>query len=478
MSNVPTASEILTAIATESPWFPSQLVTSAKQEVEEIVIRLMQAQLIEARDWIKGQGQGFGLTAEGRRALVDPTLLPRLLSGETVALHEAPPSPTTYDRGERARSAYYTPERPLITQALILLNIVVFLIGLGIAWRVGSGRLAYLNGHDMNTLVKLGAESGDRLVAGEWWRLGTANFVHVGFVHLLLNIYCLGIVGSLAENLWGRWRFAVIYLVSGLAGSSLAMMLQPVSLVAGASGATWGVMTSLAVWLYQYRQHFETDFVSDFAKRLAFAIILNGAFSFFPRVSWHGHLGGALSGAAMAIALDWIRPGYPRRTKAGIVAAIGIPVAVIGCLLFVASHSRAWRPLIGYEAAKQQAKFRISVEAELNTISPKAIQSLLNDAIHSLTNVTRHPKLEKRAQDMLTQATALQERAGSLSAGCYAADMPQKLAAYCDAVKECCQRLINFYLLEGNRQSPVLEMIPQIEHRWNDLFTNRWMENR
>ena len=189
---------------------------SRRESLDDAPAKLWQAQLIEACDWEKGLGQGFGLTADGEKAAKEPALLARILAGQTVEteLRDRPAAPTTYDRGERARAAYYVSERPLVTQSLMLVNIAVFLFGLSIAWKSGAGRMTYANGQDIGTLIKLGAVSGDALLRGEWWRLGSANFVHVGLVHLMLNVYCLGMVGRSPR-------------ISGAAGGSCSSTSSP-----------------------------------------------------------------------------------------------------------------------------------------------------------------------------------------------------------------------------------------------------------
>jgi rhomboid protease GluP len=476
----PTAADVLAWIAADSPWFPARHAQSsgASRELYDAAIGdLMQAQLIEARDWVKDLGQAFALTDNGVRALRDPAVLARHLAGPSLEPAPVePPHPTTYDRGERARQAYYSPGRPFVTQILLLLNIVVFFIGLIIAWKDGSGRMAYLNGHDATTLMKLGAVSGDALVRGEWWRLGAACFVHVGIVHLLMNLYSLGLLGALAESLWGRWRFLLIYFASGLAGSSLAMGHNPNSLMAGASGAIWGLMTSLAVWLFRYRQHFDADIVSEFGRRLAFAIILNVAVSFMPNVSWQGHFGGALGGVAMAVALDWIRPGYRRRTRAGIAAAVGIPIAIVAALFAVALRSEAWRPLLVREATRQQVRYLQGLQPELDA-NNLAAQTLFASTVRAGKNITRYPKLEAQARELLTQIASLRQRVKEQPRPPrLIADLPQKAEAYGEALNNFAQATIDYLVSEVKSPNALLEAKQALDERWADLFGNRWVK--
>ena len=86
-------------------------------------------------------------------------------------------------------------------------------------------------------LVSLGANDAQRVTAGEFWRLFTANFLHIGLVHIAFNLYALYIVGTEVEMFYGPWRFLAIYLLTGLSGA-LASYAFTYGLSAGASTAT------------------------------------------------------------------------------------------------------------------------------------------------------------------------------------------------------------------------------------------------
>jgi len=91
-------------------------------------------------------------------------------------------------------------------------------------------------------LLNAGAVSAPELLRGEWWRLAASAFVHIGAVHLLANLLMLAVLGSVSERIWGRGRFAAIYLGSALVGAAAAMAIRPLTegapaVVAGAAGA-------------------------------------------------------------------------------------------------------------------------------------------------------------------------------------------------------------------------------------------------
>jgi membrane associated rhomboid family serine protease len=122
----------------------------------------------------------------------------------------------------------------LVTQAIFGINVAVF-IGM-----VLSG--ASPMGPSSESLLAWGANYGPYTLSGEWWRLLTSCFVHLGILHIGFNMWCLWSLGELAERLYGRATFACVYLLCGIAGSlgSLWWHTTPV-MSAGASGAIFGI---------------------------------------------------------------------------------------------------------------------------------------------------------------------------------------------------------------------------------------------
>lgn len=138
-----------------------------------------------------------------------------------------------------------TAARPVVTSALIAVNVVVFA-----AMTVSGVSPVEPTTQD---LLNWGASYGPYELATEWWRLFTAMFVHIGFLHILLNMYCLYSLGPLAERIFGRWRFLALYLLSGVGGDVASVALHPTIVAAGASGAIFGVAGALLPVLH-FRQ--------------------------------------------------------------------------------------------------------------------------------------------------------------------------------------------------------------------------------
>jgi len=180
-----------------------------------------------------------------------------------------------------------------LTYLLIFINLGVFLVEtvLGILW--GAGLNATTN---TCMLLLFGAKFNLFIQAGQYWRLITPIFLHIGIFHLLVNMFALRILGSDIESLFGTGRFLIIYLVSGV-GGTIASMVFNSSISAGASGAIFGLIGAEAVFLYINR-HSLGLFSDQRLQSLLGIIIINLLFGFAtPGIDNAGHIGGLLTGA-------------------------------------------------------------------------------------------------------------------------------------------------------------------------------------
>jgi rhomboid protease GluP len=125
----------------------------------------------------------------------------------------------------------------LVTPAIVGINGVVFLL-----MTLDSGALLL---PPVETLIDWGANYGPRTLDGQAWRLLTSTFVHIGIIHIALNMWVLWNIGQLVERLAGNVGFLILYLLSGLFGSLASVFWNPAVLSAGASGAVFGAFGGL-----------------------------------------------------------------------------------------------------------------------------------------------------------------------------------------------------------------------------------------
>jgi rhomboid protease GluP len=155
-------------------------------------------------------------------------------------------------------------------------------------------------GHGDHALFRLGANVRSLTWHGDWHRLFTAGFLHVGFWHLLFNVSFISVFGGLVERAIGPARFLVVYLLSGVMGSSLSSVFDFMSV--GASTSAFGLVGALGLMQYRYANALPA--ASRMRATQWFVLVgLNAALPFmFPNISWSGHVGG-LVGGVLACAL-------------------------------------------------------------------------------------------------------------------------------------------------------------------------------
>jgi len=171
--------------------------------------------------------------------------------------------------------------KPLFTYFFIALQLIMFLI-------------LELNGgsKDPQTLIEFGAKYNPLMIEGEWWRLVTPIFLHIGILHLLMNTLALFYLGMAVEKMFGRLRFIFIYMISGITGS-LASFLFTSNLSAGASGAIFGCFGALLYFGVLYPK----IFFRTIGTNIIAVILLNLVLGFtIPGIDNAGHIGGLVGG--------------------------------------------------------------------------------------------------------------------------------------------------------------------------------------
>jgi membrane associated rhomboid family serine protease len=176
-------------------------------------------------------------------------------------------------------------------------------------------------------------------VGDQWFRLFSAIFLHAGLLHLAFNMYVLYLLGPSLERVLGHARFLTLFLVSGLGGSVASYAFSPIrTLSVGASGAIFGLM---AAWIVVSRR------LNADATQVLVLLAINVALGFFlPGVDWRAHLGGAATGAVVALALTHGHQ-QPGRVRVGpqVLGVLAVVVVLIGLTLWRTEAIRALIPV-------------------------------------------------------------------------------------------------------------------------------------
>ena len=186
--------------------------------------------------------------------------------------------------------------KPVLTYALIAVNVLIWL-AMEFEGRSRGGS------ENPEVLLQFGAMFGPLIAAGEYWRLFTAMFLHVGVLHLAFNGFGLFIFGRMVEGIYGPIRFAIIYVLAGLFGSVASYLLNSIAIGAGASGAIFGVLGALAAFFLARREELGEAGRQNLMGLLVIAGI-NLVFGFSqPGIDNWAHMGGLAAGFALGMTL-------------------------------------------------------------------------------------------------------------------------------------------------------------------------------
>ena len=193
--------------------------------------------------------------------------------------------------GEDAKKAedIFQKRKPIMTYILIGINTILFVL----MYILGNGS------DDALTLLKFGASYPDFIRAGEYYRLLTSAFLHIGFLHFLFNNYALYVIGSQLESFFGKTKYLIIYLGSAIFGNLMSLLFTN-SISAGASGAIFGLLGALLYFGYHYRVYLGNMMTSQIIP----VLILNFLLGFMIKgIDLASHIGGFIGGLLLLWAL-------------------------------------------------------------------------------------------------------------------------------------------------------------------------------
>jgi rhomboid protease GluP len=238
----------------------------------------------------------------------------------------------------RRALAELTP-RGFVTEALIAINVLVFVVMVARGVSPMSPTVA--------DMLAWGADYAPRTAAGQGWRLVTAMFLHVGAIHLGMNMYVLWNVGRLTERIFGNVGFAALYLAAGLAGSVASIFWSPFVVSAGASGAIFGVYGGLGAFLVRQRASVPREALTALSRgailfvgyNLLFGLGLNKGGGDV-QVDMAAHVGGLAGGFLAGLALAHPLDAAGASTRGRRAAATAIVAAALSFAAVRASPAR------------------------------------------------------------------------------------------------------------------------------------------
>ncbi|MFD0727998.1 rhomboid family intramembrane serine protease [Bombilactobacillus mellis] len=181
---------------------------------------------------------------------------------------------------------------PWATYTILLLQVIVF------GWEILQG-----GSENISALVAAGAKVNGLVAQGQWWRLITPIFVHIGWQHILINSLTLYFMGQQLEFLYGPLKFIGLYLLSGIGGNLMSFAFgSNTSLSAGASTSLFGLFGLYVTLGLIFRKN---EVIRQWSQQFLLLIILNlGTDIFMGGIDIWGHIGGALTGCLLGFVIS------------------------------------------------------------------------------------------------------------------------------------------------------------------------------
>lgn len=209
---------------------------------------------------------------------------------------------------------------PIATFVILVTNVLIF-------------TLMELSGGSKSpgVLLDFGASYGPYIQRGEYWRLVMPMFLHIGFLHLLLNSVGLVVLGRILESVYGYGRFSLLYVACGIGSSFVSMKFSP-AVAAGASGAIFGMAGAMLSIGYLHRAAVPRRWRRSFGGGILPLIVLNLLLGYsIPGIDNWGHLGGLITGMLLSAVLappgiEWV-PGSVEEQPSQ--AAVMLPIAIV-----------------------------------------------------------------------------------------------------------------------------------------------------
>jgi rhomboid protease GluP len=182
-----------------------------------------------------------------------------------------------------------------VTQVIVGINVVVFIA------MVLSG-VSPLQ-PTVQDLLTWGANAAPLSLGLQPWRMLASNYVHIGLIHIFFNMWCLWNLGRLAERIFDRWTYLLVYTATGIGGSLSSLWWHPRGIGAGASGAIFGLAGALIAVLYLGKLPVAKEALKPTLKSLLTFAAYNLFFGLVPGIDNAAHLGGLATGLGLGAAL-------------------------------------------------------------------------------------------------------------------------------------------------------------------------------
>jgi membrane associated rhomboid family serine protease len=307
-----------------------------------------------------------------------------------------------------------------ISLLVLSVNIILFILMGIVGVRNGGGAQAFFASPSGAVLYDFGGFNTALFKAGEWWRMITCNFLHIGLMHLLFNSFALIQLGPLVEEFYGSQKFVFLYLTTGIV-SSLASYGFAIN-GAGASGAIFGLLGILAVYGYRQGGVWGRSLMRQVLIWAAIGIVMG----FMIRANNVAHIGGFIGGAILGFVLKGEAPQTVRAASVWNVVALLSVALIVVSFVFVAKHYGDIQEQVRQDDIKRSrmnqgaenivtlSQLMRQANQTLQQLAGKPVENDLRRAAASLkelaTSINRLPTIDEKSDAIRKQYVALLNR--------------------------------------------------------------------
>lgn len=313
------------------------------------------------------------------RALVEASANPCPLCGK-----ESVPS-------RRVRTSTATESSSFISFIILTINILLFVLMAVVEVKSGRGAEAFVQSPSSSVLYDFGGLDIQSVAEGQWWRLVTYNFLHIGLMHLLFNSSALYQVGPQVEELYGSQKFIFIYMLTGVTSAVASFFFNLGG--AGASGAIFGLIGLMAVYGYRLG--------GSYGQAIMRQMLIWGAIGFLfgfavPNINNVAHAGGFIAGGCLGFVIS---PDAPATSR----ASLNWNAAAIACILVLASSfALAGKSYGEIQEREAHSKYVIRLSDRI-----RDGQKLWNESITALDSKQDLPKIAESLKGVATDIDSI-----------------------------------------------------------------------
>jgi membrane associated rhomboid family serine protease len=275
------------------------------------------------------------------------------------------------------------PQHPsFITNIIIAINIIIF-----IAMAIASAGNAIME-PESELLINWGANYLPLINLGQYWRLFTCMFLHIGIMHLTVNMYSLFSLGEAVEHIFGKKLYILAYITSGLIASILSLWYNGINVSAGASGALFGLIGLLIA--IACTNIFAKEHKAGILKNLLITVAINIGIGFSSsRIDNAAHIGGLIAGLIIGlICYRAIKSNFTKKFVNMAYVGISLTLVIFSLLLItIFNHYKKYDAIVQpYFKSTEKLKGNFNTDEALEEYIDKEFTPIANNTILKLNN--------------------------------------------------------------------------------------------